>query len=177
MATETSNRPYQLVIFGASGFTGQYVVEEVARTADGEDYRGQELRWAVAGRSQKKLEKVLSWAAERLGKPQLKSIDIVICDINDAPSLADMCKKASVVLDCVGPYRFYGEAVVKACIENGAHFLDISGEPKFLESMYLKYDRQAADNGVYIVGSCGFDSIPADLGVLFTRNSIQGNNL
>ncbi|XP_066452143.1 saccharopine dehydrogenase-like oxidoreductase isoform X2 [Eleutherodactylus coqui] len=70
--------------------------------------------------------------------------------------------------------QFYGEAVVKACIENGAHFLDISGEPKFLESMYLKYDRQAADNGVYIVGSCGFDSIPADLGVLFTRNSIQG---
>ncbi|KAG9465562.1 hypothetical protein GDO78_018090 [Eleutherodactylus coqui] len=142
MATETSNRPYQLVIFGASGFTGQYVVEEVARTADGEDYRGQELRWAVAGRSQKKLEKVLSWAAERLGKPQLKSIDIVICDINDAPSLADMCKKASVVLDCVGPYRFYGEAVVKACIENGAHFLDISGEPK------VSFKSPCAHNGL-----------------------------
>lgn len=142
--------------------------------ADGEEYRGQELRWAVAGRSKKKLEEVLSWAAGRLGKPQLKSIDIIICDINDAPSLADMCKKASVVLDCVGPYRFFGEPVVKACVENGTHFVDISGEPQYLESMYMKYDRQAADNGVYIVGSSGFDSIPADIGVLFTRNSIQG---
>ncbi|KAM4042485.1 saccharopine dehydrogenase-like oxidoreductase [Anomaloglossus baeobatrachus] len=174
MATRASNRPYQIVIFGASGFTGQFVVEEVARAADGEDCRGQELRWAVAGRSQKKLEEVLSRAADRLGKPQLKSIDIILSDISDAASLADMCKKASVVLDCVGPYRFYGEAVVKACIENGAHFLDISGEPQFLESMQMKYNSQAADSGVYIVGSTGFDSIPADLGVLFTRNSIQG---
>ncbi|XP_040285258.1 saccharopine dehydrogenase-like oxidoreductase [Bufo bufo] len=174
MATRASNRPYHIVVFGASGFTGQFVVEEVARAADGEDYRGQELRWTVAGRSQKKLEEVLSWAAERLGKPQLKSIDIIICDVSDAPSLDDMCKKASVVLDCVGPYKFYGEPVVKACVENGAHFVDISGEPQFLESMYMKYDRQAADNGVYVVGSSGFDSIPADLGVLFTRNSMQG---
>ncbi|XP_056423140.1 saccharopine dehydrogenase-like oxidoreductase [Hyla sarda] len=175
MATKRpSNRPYHIVIFGASGFTGQFVVEEVSRVADGEEYRGQELRWAVAGRSKKKLEEVLSWAAERQGKPQLKSIDILVCDINDAPSLADMCKKATVVLDCVGPYRFYGEPVVKACVENGAHFVDISGESQFLESMALKYDKQAADNGVYIVGSSGFDSIPADLGVIFTRNSIQG---
>ncbi|XP_073528932.1 saccharopine dehydrogenase-like oxidoreductase [Phyllobates terribilis] len=174
MATRASSRPYQIVVFGASGFTGQFVVEEVARAADGEDYRGQELRWAVAGRSKEKLEEVLSWAAGRMGKPQLKSIDIIICDVSDAASLADMCKKASVVLDCVGPYRFYGEPVVKACIENGAHFVDISGEPQFLESMHMKYDRQAADSGVYVVGSTGFDSIPADLGVLFTRNSIQG---
>ncbi|XP_077139371.1 saccharopine dehydrogenase-like oxidoreductase [Ranitomeya variabilis] len=174
MATRASSRPYQIVVFGASGFTGQFVVEEVARAADGEDYRGQELRWAVAGRSKKKLEDVLSWAADRMGKPQLKSIDILISDIGDEASLAEMCKKASVVLDCVGPYRFYGEPVVKACVENGAHFVDISGEPKFLESMHMKYDRQAADRGVYVVGSCGFDSIPADLGVLFTRNSIKG---
>ncbi|XP_069625343.1 saccharopine dehydrogenase-like oxidoreductase [Ranitomeya imitator] len=174
MATRASSRPYQIVVFGASGFTGQFVVEEVARAADGEDYRGQELRWAVAGRSKKKLEDVLSWAADRMGKPQLKSIDILISDVSDEESLAEMCKKTSVVLDCVGPYRFYGEAVVKACIENGAHFLDISGEPKFLESMQMKYNSQAADSGVYVVGSCGFDSIPADLGVLFTRNSMQG---
>ncbi|XP_073528930.1 saccharopine dehydrogenase-like oxidoreductase [Phyllobates terribilis] len=174
MATRASSRPYQIVVFGASGFTGQFVVEEVARAADGEDYRGQELRWAVAGRSKEKLEEVLSWAAGRMGKPQLKSIDIIICDVSDAASLADMCKKASVVLDCVGPYRFYGEPVVKACIENGAHFVDISGESQFLESMHMKYDSEAADSGVYVVGSSGFDSIPADLGVLFTRNSIQG---
>ncbi|CAJ0952141.1 unnamed protein product [Ranitomeya imitator] len=103
MATRASSRPYQIVVFGASGFTGQFVVEEVARAADGEDYRGQELRWAVAGRSKKKLEDVLSWAADRMGKPQLKSIDILISDVSDEESLAEMCKKTSVVLDCVGP--------------------------------------------------------------------------
>ncbi|XP_068135645.1 saccharopine dehydrogenase-like oxidoreductase [Hyperolius riggenbachi] len=167
-------RPYQLVIFGASGFTGQFVVEEVARVADGVEFRDQGLRWAVAGRSRKKLEDVLQWAADRLAKPHLKSIDIIICDINDAASLAEMCKKASVVLDCVGPYRFFGEPVVKACVENGTHFIDISGEAQFLESMYVTYDSQAADKGAYVIGSCGFDSIPADMGVLFTRNSIQG---
>ncbi|KAM5163055.1 saccharopine dehydrogenase-like oxidoreductase [Mantella aurantiaca] len=169
-----SARPYQLVIFGATGFTGQFVVEEVSRVADGGDFRGQELRWAVAGRSRKKLEEVLHWAAERLAKPQLKSIDIIICDVADAASLAEMCKKATVVLDCVGPYRFFGEPVVKACVENGAHFVDISGEPQYLESTYVKFDSQAADKGVYVVGSSGFDSIPADMGVLYTKNSIQG---
>ncbi|NP_001086196.1 saccharopine dehydrogenase (putative) L homeolog [Xenopus laevis] len=172
MATE---RQYQLVILGASGFTGQFVVEEVARSADSEDFRGPGLRWAVAGRNKKKLEEVLQNAAQRLSKPQLKTdVGIIICDVSDPPSLAEMCKKASVVLDCVGPYRFYGEPVVKACVENGAHFVDISGEPQYLEGMQLKYNSQAAEKGVYIVGSSGFDSIPADLGVLFTRNSLKG---
>ncbi|KAM9315923.1 saccharopine dehydrogenase-like oxidoreductase [Gastrophryne carolinensis] len=170
----SGGRPYQLVIFGASGFTGQFVVEEVARAADGADFRDQELRWAVAGRSKKKLQEVLDKAAQRLARPQLKSIDIIICDTGDAASLAEMAQKASVVLDCVGPYRFYGEPVVKACVENGAHFIDISGETQYLETMYLKYNSQAAENGVYVIGSSGFDSVPADLGVLFTRNSLQG---
>ncbi|KAM4693880.1 saccharopine dehydrogenase-like oxidoreductase [Discoglossus pictus] len=174
MATGAA-REYQLVVLGATGFTGQFVVEEVSRAADGEEFRGPGLRWAVAGRNKKKLEEVLDWAAERLGKPQLKSeVGIIICDVSDPSSLAEMCMKATVVLDCVGPYRFFGEPVVKACIENGAHFVDISGESQFLEGMYFKYDSQAADKGVYIVGSSGFDSIPADLGVLFTRNSLKG---
>ncbi|XP_053315593.1 saccharopine dehydrogenase-like oxidoreductase [Spea bombifrons] len=175
MATEAAGRQYQMVVLGASGFTGQYVVEEVARLLDGEEFKGPGLRWAVAGRSREKLEDVLRRAADRMAKPQLKSdVGVIICDVNDPPSLAEMCKKASVVLDCVGPYRFFGEPVVKACVENGAHFLDISGEPQFLEGMYLKYDSLAAEKGVYIVGSTGFDSIPADMGVLFTRNSLKG---
>ncbi|KAM8947310.1 saccharopine dehydrogenase-like oxidoreductase [Pelodytes ibericus] len=170
-----TGRQYQLVIFGASGFTGQYVVEEVSRVLDGNEHRGSGIRWAVAGRNVKKLEEVLQRASDRLAKPQLKSeVGIIISDVSDPSSLAEMCKKASVVLDCVGPYRFFGEPVVQACVENGTHCVDISGEPQFLEGMHLKYDSQAADNGVYIVGSTGFDSIPADLGVLFTRNSLKG---
>ncbi|CAH2249906.1 saccharopine dehydrogenase-like oxidoreductase [Pelobates cultripes] len=168
-------RQYQFVVFGASGFTGQFVVEELARVLDGAEFRESRLRWAVAGRNQKRLEDVLSWAAERLSKPQLKlEVGIIICDVSDPPSLDEMCKKASVVLDCVGPYRFFGEPVIKSCVENGAHCVDISGEPQFLEGMYAKYNSQAAENGVYIVGSTGFDSIPADMGVLFTRNRLQG---
>ncbi|XP_029442196.1 saccharopine dehydrogenase-like oxidoreductase, partial [Rhinatrema bivittatum] len=106
--------------------------------------------------------------------PQLKSeIDIIICDVGDPSSLDAMCKQTTAVLSCVGPYRFYGEPVVKACVENGTHCIDISGEPKYLEGMYFKYNSQAADKGVYIIGSCGFDSVPADLGVLFTRDNLK----
>ncbi|XP_068182430.1 saccharopine dehydrogenase-like oxidoreductase [Antennarius striatus] len=169
----SSSRPYHLVIFGASGFTGQFVVEEVARTVS-EGPNGA-LKWAVAGRSKQKLEKVLEQAAGFLGKPELRSeVDIIVADVGEPDSLAAMCKQAVIVLNCVGPYRFYGEPVVKACVENGAHHIDISGEPQFLEGMQLNYNRQAAEKGVYIVGSCGFDSIPADMGVVYTRDQFRG---
>ncbi|XP_029001287.1 saccharopine dehydrogenase-like oxidoreductase [Betta splendens] len=169
----TANRPYHLVIFGASGFTGQFVVEEVARTA-AEGPKGT-LKWAVAGRSKQKLEKVLEQAAGFLSKPELRTeVDIIVADVEEPDTLASMCKQAVIVLNCVGPYRFFGESVVKACVENGAHHIDISGEPQFLEGMQLNYNSQAADKGVYIVGSCGFDSIPADMGILYTRDQFKG---
>ncbi|KAG2468492.1 SCPDL oxidoreductase, partial [Polypterus senegalus] len=169
----TTSRTYDLVIFGASGFTGQFVVEEVARsTAEGP--KGN-LKWAIAGRSREKLEKVLEQAAETLGKPELKTeVDILIADISDAESLASMSRQAAIVLTCVGPYRFFGEPVIKACVENGAHCIDISGEPQFLESMQLHYNNLAAEKGVYVVGSCGFDSIPADMGVIYTKEQLKG---
>uniref|UniRef100_UPI0037E70BA2 saccharopine dehydrogenase-like oxidoreductase n=1 Tax=Semicossyphus pulcher TaxID=241346 RepID=UPI0037E70BA2 len=169
----SSNRPYHLVIFGASGFTGQFVVEEVARTVS-EGPKGN-LKWAVAGRSKQKLEKVLEQAAGVLSKPELRTeVDIIVADVGEPDSLAAMCKQAVIVLNCVGPYRFYGEPVVKACVENGAHHIDICGEPQFLEGMQLNYNSQAADKGVYIIGSCGFDSIPADMGVIYTRDQFKG---
>lgn len=169
----SSSRPYHLVIFGASGFTGQFVVEEVARTAS-EGPKGS-LKWAVAGRSKQKLEKVMEQAAGALSKPELRAeVDIIVADVGESDSLAAMCKQAVIVLNCVGPYRFYGEPVVKACVENGAHHIDISGEPQFLEGMQLNYSSQAAEKGVYIIGSCGFDSIPADMGVLYTRDQFKG---
>ncbi|XP_077200408.1 saccharopine dehydrogenase-like oxidoreductase [Paroedura picta] len=169
-----TGRPFQLVVFGASGFTGQFVVEELARVAAEDELRAS-VRWAVAGRSKEKLRAVLERAAEKLGKAELKSeVDIILCDVSDPTSLADMAKQAAIVLNCVGPYRFFGEPVVKACVENGASYIDISGEPQFLEGMYLKYNDKAAEKGVYVVGSCGFDSIPADMGVLYTRNNLKG---
>ncbi|XP_047219353.1 saccharopine dehydrogenase-like oxidoreductase [Girardinichthys multiradiatus] len=169
----SSNRPYHLVIFGASGFTGQFVVEEVARTVS-EGPNGN-LKWAVAGRSKQKLEKVLEQAAGVLSKPELRTeVDVIVADVGEPDSLAAMCKQAVIVLNCVGPYRFFGEQVVRACVENGAHHIDISGEPQFLEGTQLNYSSQAAEKAVFIIGSCGFDSIPADMGVLYTRDQFRG---
>ncbi|KAM5204776.1 saccharopine dehydrogenase-like oxidoreductase isoform 2-T2 [Hipposideros larvatus] len=170
----TAQRPFHLVVFGASGFTGQFVTEEVAR--EQVDPEGNcRLPWAVAGRSREKLQGVLERAALKLGRPTLSSeVGIIICDISNPASLDEMAKQATLVLNCVGPYRFYGEPVVKACVENGTSCIDVSGEPQFLELMYWKYHEKAAEKGVYIIGSSGFDSIPADLGVLYTRNKMKG---
>ncbi|CAL8317289.1 unnamed protein product [Boreogadus saida] len=169
----TSKRPYHIIVFGASGFTGQYVVEEVARCAtEGID---EPLKWAVAGRSRGRLEKVLEQAANTLSMPALRTdIEIIVADVSIEESMALMCQQGVVILNCVGPYRFFGEPVVKACIENGAHCIDICGEPQFLERMQCEYHSQALERGVYVIGSCGFDSIPADLGVLYTERQLKG---
>ncbi|XP_050749115.1 saccharopine dehydrogenase-like oxidoreductase [Gymnogyps californianus] len=167
-------RPYELVVFGASGFTGQFVVEEVARAAGGGELRGA-LRWAVAGRRREKLQAVLERAAERLGKAALGAeVGVLLCGVGDAASLAATARQTRLVLNCVGPSRFFGEPVVEACVENSASCIDVSGEPQFLEGMYLQYDGTAAEKGVYVIGSCGFDSIPADMGVLYTRDKLKG---
>ncbi|NWQ79364.1 SCPDL oxidoreductase, partial [Columbina picui] len=153
---------------------GQFVVEEVARAASSGELRSA-LRWAVAGRSREKLQAVLQRATESLGKAALGAeVGVLLCDVGDAASLAAMARQTRLVLNCVGPYRFFGEPVVEACVENGASCIDISGEPQFLEGMYLKYNKKAAEKGVYIIGSCGFDSIPADMGVLYTRDKLKG---
>ncbi|XP_041831212.1 saccharopine dehydrogenase b isoform X2 [Melanotaenia boesemani] len=107
--------------------------------------------------------------------PELSTeIEVIVADVSNEESLAIMCQQGVVVLNCVGPYRFYGEPVVKACVENGAHYIDICGEPQFLERMQLDYHTKAKNKGVYVIGSCGFDSIPADLGVLYTQKQFKG---
>ncbi|NXC24926.1 SCPDL oxidoreductase, partial [Campylorhamphus procurvoides] len=173
--TKAGERPYDLVVFGASGFTGQFVVEEVARAAAaaGEGQLcGGPLRWAVAGRSREKLRAVLErgddGGSERCG------------DTGRCGGLRGSWKRSrrthprSAVSAGLPSRWFLGEPVVEACVENGASCLDISGEPQFLEGMYLKYNERAAEKGVYVVGSCGFDSIPADMGVLYTRDKLKG---
>ncbi|XP_028253883.1 saccharopine dehydrogenase-like oxidoreductase [Parambassis ranga] len=174
MAAITPTRPYHIIIFGATGFTGQFVVEEVARCA-AESTDSFSLKWAVAGRSRQRLEEVMKRAAGRLSMPELSTdIEVIVADVSIEESLAIMCQQGVVILNCVGPYRFHGEPVVKACIENGAHYVDICGEPQFLERMQLQYHTKALDRGVYVIGSCGFDSIPADLGMLYTQKQFKG---
>lgn len=166
-----TERKFDFVIFGATGFTGQFVVDELARVLEEE---GGGLTMAVAGRSMEKLQKVLSESSQRTGK-DLEETPIIIADVGSAESLAEMCKQAKVVLNCVGPYRFYGEQVVKACIENGAHHIDISGEPQYLEKVQLLYSGKAREEGVYVIGACGFDSVPSDMGVVFLTDKFKGD--
>jgi len=160
---------YDLVIYGASGFTGQYVVEFVYRAA-----KEHGVTWAVAGRNESKLLQVLKNASETVGA-DLKESPKIICDCSDTESLALMARQAKVVLNCVGPYRFFGEMVVEACVENGAHHIDLSGEPGYLEKMQLNYHAKAVENGVYVVGACGFDSIPADMGQVCVKKEMKGD--
>lgn len=162
-----SVREFAIVVFGASGFTGQFVVREVAKNCKGK------FQWAVAGRSKDKLEKVLQETASELGY-DIKDVGVIVADVSNESSLNAMCSSTNIVLNCVGPYRFYGEPVVKAAVENSCHYLDISGEPEFLESMQLKYHDEAVSKGIHVVGTCGFDSIPCDLGVTFAQENFPG---
>jgi len=160
---------YDLVIYGASGFTGQYVIDYVHRAAV-----EHKLSWAVAGRNEGRLKAALARAGARV-ESDFSRIPIIICDSSDSSSLLAMASQAKVLLNCVGPYRFFGEPVVEACVEAGCHHIDISGEPQYLEKMQLKYHQKAVENGVYVVGACGFDSIPADMGQVCVRNAMQGD--
>jgi len=165
----TTERTYDFVIFGATGFTGERVAKYLAHIIHDQSLK---YKWAVAGRDVTKLASVI----RRLGESYpdcLKETKIIKADVRDQKSLSEMAATSRVVLDCVGPYRFYGEPVVKACIENGSHYLDICGEPEYMDRMILEYHRAAEKAGVLIVTSCGFDSIPADLGVLYTIKQFE----
>ncbi|KAI9565541.1 hypothetical protein GHT06_009333 [Daphnia sinensis] len=161
-------REYDLIIFGATGFTGQYIVEEVARIAEEEN-----ITWAVAGRNVAKLKAGLENVEKQRGK-SLKDVGIIKADVGDPDSLSEMAKKGKIVLNCVGPYRFYGDAVVNACVKSATSHLDISGEPQFLERMQLEYNTAAKENNCYVIGACGFDSIPADMGTVFLEQQFGG---
>eukprot|EP00250_Pteridium_aquilinum_P031274 c43343_g1_i1 orf=176-1510(-) len=147
-----------VVIFGASGFTGKYVVRELLKFS-----KESSRRVALAGRSRSKLAATLEWATSPAPPPSLPLIE---ANVDDPQSLLAMCKRARLVLNCVGPYRLYGEPVVSACVEAGIDYLDITGEPEFMERMELLYHQAALDKGSLIVSACGYDSIPAEFGLL-----------
>ena len=102
-------------------------------------------------------------------------VDRIISDVNDYHSLCQMASQGSVIVNCVGPYEFYGEAVIRACLAEGTSYVDISGELQFLERMQALYNEEAEKKHVYIVGACGFDSLPADCGVVYLQQRFQGS--
>ncbi|KAL7637794.1 UNVERIFIED_CONTAM: hypothetical protein RMT77_011406 [Armadillidium vulgare] len=165
-----SERQFDFIILGASGYTGQFVVEEVAKVSKDTGT----IKYAIAGRNKKKLENVLTEAKRNTGL-DFSDVCIIITDVNDKESLVSMAKKGKVVINCVGPYRFYGLKVVEACIEGGADHVDISGEPQYLEEVQLLHSEKAKEKGIHVVGSCGFDSVPADMGTIFLQNNFEGD--
>lgn len=158
-----SERPYEIALFGATGFTGRLAARYLAEHAP------KEVRWVLAGRSERKLEEVRRTLDGLACPPRA----LVVADVDDPPSLVRMARDARVVLTTVGPYALYGEPVVRAAIEGGAHYLDITGEPDFVASLIRKYDGPAAEAGLKLVPCCGFDSIPADLGAQFTAEQLD----
>ncbi|MFS8011145.1 putative saccharopine dehydrogenase, NADP binding domain, NAD(P)-binding domain superfamily [Helianthus anomalus] len=150
---------YDIVIFGASGFTGKYVLKEALKFLSPNSPL---TSLALAGRSSSKLTETLKWASKTH-----PTIPILVADTSDPPSLRGMASQAKLVLNCVGPFRLHGEPVVDACVEAGCDYLDICGEPEFMERMEAVYYERAVEMGSLVVSACGFDSVPAELGLMF----------
>jgi short subunit dehydrogenase-like uncharacterized protein len=149
-----ADREYDVVLFGATGFTGELTAEYLARNV------GPDTRWALAGRNRGKLEGVLA----RLGV----EVPLIHADVEDVASIREMAGSTKVVITTVGPYIHYGEPLVAACAASGTDYVDLTGEPEFVDLMWLNHHARAQSTGARIVHSCGFDSIPYDLGTLFT---------
>jgi len=152
-----ADRRFDIVVFGATGFTGALTAEYLARNApDG-------MRWALAGRNMDKLAEVRA----RLGDG-LEELPLLRADSGDAASMREVAEATKVVVTTVGPYIRYGEPLVAACAAAGTDYVDLTGEPEFVDRMYLNHHDRAERSGARIVHSCGFDSIPYDLGVQYT---------
>ena len=156
------NKNFDLIIWGATGFTGQLVAEYLLKQYG----TGGNLKWAFAGRNQKKLENV----RQQLGD---EAIPILIADSQDAASLNALAKQTKVICSTVGPYAKYGSSLVAACVGNGTDYCDLTGEVQWIRRMIDQHHETAKSKGVKIVHCCGFDSIPSDMGVYFLQESAK----
>jgi short subunit dehydrogenase-like uncharacterized protein len=153
------SKDFDVVVYGATGFTGRLVAEYLKDNARG-------ARWAMAGRSTDKLAEV----RDLIGAPA--DTPLIVADSSDPASLAAMCARTKVVLTTVGPYQLYGNELVAACVAARIGYVDLCGEPAWMRHMIDQHDAAAKASGARIVFSCGFDSIPFDLGVLYLQNAL-----
>ena len=165
-ATSSEKRPYAVVLYGATSFVGQITAHYLTEfLSNAKDKNGANVTWAIAGRDKEKLNELQSKLASK--------VDIIIANSDDAASLDKMTKQTQVIISTVGPYLKYGEPLVKSCAENGTDYVDLTGEAIFIKDMMDKYQDTAKQSGARIVNSCGFDSIPSDLGVYFTQQQAE----
>ena len=157
-----SDKSFDVVIYGATGFTGKLVVEYMQ-----EKYGKDEgISWAIAGRSEEKLNSVREELKVGSNVPQL------LVDSNDTDSIASMAQQTKCVLTTVGPYQLYGANILQQCVVHGVDYVDLCGEPGWMHEMINEHAEQAKETGARIVFSCGFDSIPFDLGVYFLQKEV-----
>ncbi|KAJ6368189.1 hypothetical protein OIU78_000717 [Salix suchowensis] len=160
---------YDLIILGASGFTGKYVIREALKFLNVPSSPLKSL--ALAGRNPTKLAQTLKWASHPDHPPP---IPILTAETADPASLHHLCSQSKLILNCVGPFRLHGEPVVAACAETGCDYLDICGEPEFMERMEVKYHEKTMETGSLVISACGFDSVPAELGWMFNSKQWVG---
>jgi short subunit dehydrogenase-like uncharacterized protein len=157
-----SGREFDIIIQGATGFTGTLVAEYLLRQygVDGD------LRWALAGRNEDKLREV----RENLGSAA-SELDLIVADSFDKAALQSLSERTRVVLTTVGPYALYGSDLVEACVNSGTHYCDLAGEVQWIRKMVDAHHGRAKETGAKIVHCCGFDSVPMDIGVWFLQRA------
>jgi len=154
-----SDRQYEIILYGASGFTGQLVAEYLATAQS-------DLKWAIAGRNRHKLEQV----RDKLKMPELP---IVIADSHDTEQLTQMVRQTQTVISTVGPYAQYGTPLLETCAREGTHYCDLTGEAQWMAGVFEHINPIAQESGARLVHCCGFDSIPSDLSVYFLQQQFK----
>ncbi|MEE9381668.1 MAG: saccharopine dehydrogenase NADP-binding domain-containing protein, partial [Hyphomonadaceae bacterium] len=156
-------REFDIIVFGSTGYTGRLVAEYLTQNYGA----GSDLKWAMAGRSADKLASV----RDEIGAPA--HTPLVVADAGDVSSLAAIAKRTKVILTTVGPYQLYGSDLVAVCADAGTDYVDLCGEPAWMRHMIDAHEARAKETGARIVFSCGFDSIPFDLGVWFLQEEAK----
>jgi short subunit dehydrogenase-like uncharacterized protein len=164
VTTLREDREFDIVVWGATGFTGALVVEYLLRQygLDGE------LRWAIAGRDEAKLQQIKDAQGE-----SATNLKTIVADSFDDDSLGRITGNTRVVLTTVGPYAKYGSSLVAACVRDGTHYCDLAGEVQWIRKMVDEHHEQARNTGAKIVNCCGFDSVPMDIGVWFLQDAVH----
>jgi short subunit dehydrogenase-like uncharacterized protein len=164
-------KKYDLVVYGATGFTGRLVAEYLQQRYGADKAEGAGLRWAMAGRSEAKLAQV----RDLIGAPTsaTTTLPCLAADATDPAALRKLCESTHAVITTVGPYQLHGEPLLQACVDTGTDYLDLCGEPNWMARMIDRHHAAAQASGARILFSCGFDSVPFDLGVRFLQHHAQ----
>ncbi len=165
-----SDREFDVLVLGATGFTGKWVAKHLF-----DNYDSADLKWALAGRNEEKLKKVREFVGD-----EEQAVPFIVADSGDEASLREMVAQTKVVITTVGPYAYYGSLLVKVCAELGTHYVDLTGEVPWMRDMIDAHHISAEKSGAKIVHSCGFDSIPSDMGTFFVQQEAKkrfGKNL